>query len=86
LLERRAQFGHIIPSHHPASNDTRGDGKAGKKRSFMQDLATDDSVKSYAKSKYVALQGKAASGGKKDFKRKSEARGSAYKGKGVKRK
>ena len=41
----REQMGHIMPSNHPASTESRGAGKAGKKRSFVEALADDQEVK-----------------------------------------
>lgn len=38
-------MGHILPSDHPASTDRRGPGKAGKKRSFVEEVAQDQQVR-----------------------------------------
>ena len=82
------QMGHIMPSNHPASTESRGAGKAGKKRSFVEALADDHEVKvrlslfhsmqrllfaqSYTKKKFSEVQTRGASGGKGYLKQKQK--------------
>ncbi|GAA99541.1 uncharacterized protein L969DRAFT_620281 [Mixia osmundae IAM 14324] len=69
------QFGHILPStsRTPLTN-TGGPVAMPKKRTFLEQLVQDENAKTYAKKKFLEVQARSQSGGKKFYQARTAAR------------